>query len=162
MDRFSSAECNRTIARASAATVKVWHDLYPDGNVPVEVADFFANSSASFKATATAAAYYAQGQSGAQMVQAITPLRNSLAGITLVLNFSSGVFRFGQAIDSGNQEERGRVRAIQIARTQYLVTPTVSRSLAIRSVQADPGIAHLMIVDAGIVNLGRQSQNLRR
>lgn len=50
------------------------HRLYPNGNVPVEVGNFFSNASLAFNLLVKGAAYGTQWTTGAAMVEAMTPL----------------------------------------------------------------------------------------
>jgi hypothetical protein len=52
-----------------------------------------------------------QWTTGAAMVEAMSPLTNTLAGLTLGFNFYTDLVRFGQAINGGNQDEMTQTAA---------------------------------------------------
>ncbi|WP_412066340.1 calcium-binding protein [Rhizobium sp. SYY.PMSO] len=76
---------------------------FPDGNVPVVIADFFGMSSTILTWTTRIAGGMASYSSGESFKAAFMPLQQALAAIGLVSNVSADVLRLSDAIDHGNQ-----------------------------------------------------------
>ncbi|MBR1190231.1 calcium-binding protein [Bradyrhizobium sp. AUGA SZCCT0160] len=79
-------------------------NMFPSGNVPVAMAEFFTASSSLLNLVTLSAAAGSQWGTGAAMLAQVQPLTQTLSGISLFGNGLADVFRLASAIDSGNQE----------------------------------------------------------